>query len=83
MNISAQRDNSGVLFKNDRKQSERAPDYTGAINVDGTEYQLSAWIKHGPKAKFMSLAVRPRDASAARTTSATTADNQHSDDTAF
>jgi hypothetical protein len=83
MNINAQRANSGVLFKNNQKQSESSPDYTGAINVDGTEYQLSAWIKQGPKTKFMSLAVRPRDASAAGTTSATTADNQHSDDTPF
>jgi hypothetical protein len=54
MTITAQRENSGVLFKNERKHRENSPDYQGSLNVAGTEYQLSAWIKQGPKAKFMS-----------------------------
>ena len=53
--------NSGTLFKNDRKESEKHPDYTGKINVDGTDYWLSAWIKTGKSGKFMSLAVKPKD----------------------
>lgn len=56
------RDNSGVLFKSDKKDNERAPDYKGNIMVDGTEYWLSAWIKEGKNGKFMGLAVSPRDA---------------------
>ncbi len=36
--------NSGVLFKNDKKDNERAPEYKGNIMVDGQEYWLSAWI---------------------------------------
>jgi hypothetical protein len=54
--------NSGVLFKNDKKDNERAPDYKGNIMVDGQEYWLSAWIKEGKTGKFMGLAVSPRDA---------------------
>ena len=38
------RDNSGVLFKNDKKETEKHPDYKGNIMVDGNEYWLSAWI---------------------------------------
>ena len=53
--------NRGVLFKNDRKESDNHPDYTGKIDVDGDEYWLSAWIKTGKKGKFMSLSVKPRD----------------------
>ena len=56
-----QRDNSGVLFKNQRKDSDKHPDYTGNINIRGTEFWLSAWIKDGAKGKFMSLSVKPKD----------------------
>lgn len=51
----------GVLFKNDRKDSDKHPDYKGSINVGGTEYWLSAWIKEGQKGKFMSLSVQPKE----------------------
>jgi len=53
--------NRGALFKNDRKESDRHPDYRGNINVDGTEYWLSAWIKEGRSGKFMSLSVQPKE----------------------
>jgi len=53
--------NRGVLFKNDRKESDKHPDYKGSINVNGEELWLSAWIKSGEKGKFMSLAVTPKD----------------------
>jgi hypothetical protein len=61
--MSQQYDNTnrGVLFKNDRKESDNHPDYTGKIDVDGDEYWLSAWIKTGKKGKFMSLSIKPRD----------------------
>lgn len=49
--------NSGVLFKNDRKEHDNQPDYTGKINVDGTEKRLAAWIKSGQNGKYMSLKV--------------------------
>lgn len=50
--------NTGVLFKNDKKGNDRAPDYKGKINVDGVEKQLAAWIKTSQKGtKFMSLSV--------------------------
>ena len=55
------KDNSGVLFKNDKKESEKHPDYKGNITVGGQDYWLSAWIKEGKSGKFMGLAVSPKE----------------------
>ena len=49
--------NSGVFFKNDKKGSEKAPDYKGKINVNGKEFELAGWIKEGKNGKFISLKV--------------------------
>jgi hypothetical protein len=54
-------DNSGALFKNDRKEQPKHPDYNGSITIDGREYWLSAWIKDGQKGKFMSIAAKPKE----------------------
>ena len=55
------RDNSGVLFRNDKRENEKAPNYKGNITVDGQDYWLSAWIKEGKSGKFMGLAVSPKE----------------------
>lgn len=45
----AQRDydntNSGAVFPNNNKQSDRSPDYKGTLDANGTEYWVSAWVK--------------------------------------
>lgn len=59
-------DNSktGALFKNDRKESDKYPDYRGSINVNGVDHWISAWIKVSAKGdKFMSLSVSPKETS--------------------
>jgi hypothetical protein len=64
------RDNTGVLFKNDRKEEEKQPDYKGSLIVSGQEYWLSAWIKEGKGGKFMGLALSPKDAEQIKSKSA-------------
>lgn len=49
------KDNSGSLFENDRKQSDRHPDMTGKVMVNGVEMYVSAWWKQG-RSQFLSLA---------------------------
>lgn len=55
--------NRGVLFHESAKESEKHPDYTGSINVDGKELRLAGWEKTGKSGvPFLSLSVsEPRD----------------------
>jgi len=57
------RNNSGVLFKNDRKEKDMHPDYRGNVTVDDVDYYINAWIRTSKKdgGKFMSLAIQPKD----------------------
>lgn len=55
--------NRGRLFKNDKKETEKHPDYRGEINVEGKTLELAAWLKVSQKGtKYMSLKVsEPRE----------------------
>lgn len=63
----------GALFVNERKNKDTHPDFTGRINVGGTDYWLSAWMKKSKAGKkYMSLAVNaiePKSANGDRTAS--------------
>ncbi len=52
-----QKDGTGVLFVNGKKESEKQPDHTGNIMVNGTKYRLAAWLKSGSKGKYLSLCI--------------------------
>jgi hypothetical protein len=61
-----QRDNSGSLFKNDKRETESHPNLKGSALIGGTEYWVSAWTKV-PKTgdKWVSLSFTPKEARAA------------------
>ena len=59
---SEMRENSGILFKNDKSGgNEKWPDYKGEAVVGGERYWLAAWVKEGKRGKFMSIALKPKD----------------------
>lgn len=39
------RDNTGSIFKNNRKEKDSHPDMKGDIMIDGKSYWVSAWRK--------------------------------------
>ena len=45
------KENKGSIFKNEKKEKETHPDYTGQANVDGTVYNVSAWINESKGGK--------------------------------
>ncbi len=60
--------NRGALFKNDRKEKETQPDYKGSLNVGGVDYWVSSWLATSKAgAKYMSLAVTPKEEKATTT----------------
>ena len=51
------------LFKNERKEKETHPDYTGSgMDINGTDCWMSAWVKR-PEGKkpFFSISIQPKD----------------------
>jgi hypothetical protein len=63
-------ENSGALFRNERKETERHPDHTGNAQIkcphcgEVTEFWLAAWVKQAKNGgrKFFSLAFTGKEA---------------------
>src|SRR5690242_17501474 len=56
-----QRDNSGSLFRNEKREKDTHPNATGTALIDGVEYYVSAWTKEGRKGKFQSLSFKRKE----------------------
>lgn len=52
--------NSGALFRNDKGDNPKRPDYKGKINVEGRTFTISGWLRESQSGmKYMSLKVEP------------------------
>ena len=57
-----QRDNSGSLFKNEKKETENHPNATGSAMIGGVEYWVSAWTKKDKNGKpWQSLSFKVKE----------------------
>lgn len=56
-----QRDLTGSLFKNEKKESDKHPDYKGTALIDGAEYWMDAWLKTSESGrKWMSFSFKAK-----------------------
>lgn len=55
--------NSGVLFKNKRRETERQPVYTGTwTDGKGVEHWFSGWVQEDKKGDmYLTVKARPKD----------------------
>jgi len=47
----------GFIGKNDYKEKENQPDYTGRLTINGEEYRLSGWSREKEGRRYLSIAV--------------------------
>jgi hypothetical protein len=51
---------SFTLFKNDKGDNDKRPDYRGeGLDLNGKPIEVAAWIKEGNKGKYMSCTFKP------------------------
>jgi len=57
-----QKDNSGSIFKNDKREKDTHPNMTGSAQIDGVDYWVSAWTKQRENGeKWLSLAFKLKE----------------------
>lgn len=54
------KENSGSLFKNEKREKDTHPHMTGSALIGGVEYWVSAWTKEGKNGRWQSLAFKPK-----------------------
>ena len=78
--------NRGAIWRNEKKEKDTHPDFTGSLDVDGVQYWVSAWKRKdgaGPKAPALSFSVKPKDEAPARAAKKPAADPFLDDEIGF
>jgi hypothetical protein len=53
------KDNSGSIFRNEKREKDTHPHGTGKCLIGGVLYYVSAWTKEGTNGRFQSLSFKP------------------------
>ena len=56
------RDNSGTLFRNDKREKDSQPNARGEAMIGGVLYEVAAWTKEGRNGRFQSLSFKEKEA---------------------
>jgi len=57
--MTEQREKSGILLTNRQRRSDKSPDYTGTITINGSQYELAAWMREGRNGgQYLTLTAR-------------------------
>lgn len=53
-----QKQNTGAIFKNEKKADQKHPDYRGKINIYGKDMEIALWIRESQNGlKYFSAAL--------------------------
>ncbi len=68
----------GVLFKNDKGDNDKRPDYTGTCEIDGVQMKMAAWVRTSSKddKKFFSISFTKEEKQESTSTESTQTPNQ-------
>lgn len=56
-----QKDNSGSVWVNDRKEQDTHPDRTGSAKISGVDYWVNGWLRKTNDGKpYLSLSFKPK-----------------------
>lgn len=59
--------NSGMMARNENRKTDKHPEFSGSINVEGVDYWLSAWVNEGKPGgkmegkKYFSIKLNPKE----------------------
>ena len=56
--------NRGSIWKNDRKEKDTQPDFTGTLDVEGRQFWVSAWKRKpddSPSSPALKFSIKPKE----------------------
>jgi hypothetical protein len=55
------KEDTGSIFKNQKKEKDSHPNMTGSARIGGVEYWVSAWTNESEKGRWQSLSFQRKD----------------------
>ena len=61
--------NSGMIARNENRKTDKHPEFTGSLNVEGVDFWVSAWVNEGREGgkmegkKYFSLKISRKEQS--------------------